>query len=165
MAAGGRKKRKLVIPPACAGATLRSLESPSTSSTTCRGAAAAAQRSGRQASGLAASSAQLACVTGLPHKHRLRVWTALCCRQQRRQPQASRNRSSSRTSATQAGERWSWKQSLSALHSCRLTAAAAQYLPQRHRPVGSDSPSSVSVPSSSLPSPRLDLINQRTVRV
>ena len=155
IAAGGRKKRKLVIPSAgqirqaisgepvdeldYMDVLLQQLSEPDDSRVDWR------------------LTAQLASVTGLPHKHRMRVWAVMLKQsavvseeqqQQQQQPQPEERRESEdeELDAAMSG----------------VTLSADATSEAAVSPSGSDS---ASLPSSSLPSPKLDLINQRTVRV
>ena len=147
IAAGGRKKRKLVIPTAAQirhpqsgepideldymQVLLQQLNEPDDS---------------RVDWWLAG---QLAIVTGLPHQHRMRVWSVMLKQRIAASEQQQQQQ--------QQGEGDELEAAISVLQQSAEDTHEASVLSP-----GSDSSS---LPSSSLPSPKLDLINQRTVRV
>ena len=147
IAAGGRKKRKLVIPPAAqirhssSGEAIDELDYMQT--LLLQLSEPDDERVDWQL------TAQLASVTGLPHKHRLRVWSVML--------QRSAAAASEPHDAVDAED-----EELEAVIN-RLTLSPDEAVSPSSCP-GLDSPP-LPLPSSSLPSPKLDLINQRTVRV
>ena len=154
VAAGGRRKRKLVIPAAglvslpssgepideldYMSALVQQLSEPDDSRVDWR------------------LTGQLASVTGLPHQQRMRVWTVMLQRSAATKDQQSQQSDDRREVEVADAELEA------AIGVLTLSAEAANDSLAASPPSEFDS---APLPSSSLPSPKLDLINQRTVRV
>ena len=155
IAAGGRKKRKLVIPAAgvvrhphsgspidemeYVQVLLQQLSEPNDALVDWR------------------LVGQLASVTGLPHRHRMRVWSAMLKQSVEASGQQQQQQQPDESEEAEVQE-------LEAALSVVAVSSIDDGNAASGSSSGADSPSS-SLPSSSLPSPKLDLINQRTVRV
>ena len=151
IAAGGRKKRKLVIPSAGlihhpdSGESIDELDYMTV----------LLQQLSQPDDRLVdwRLTAQLAGVTGLPHRHRMRVWGVML----KQSAAASEPQQQEQSAKREDTEDEELEAAISAL------TLSADW--SNEAAVPSLETDTAPLPSSSLPSPRLDLINQRTVRV